>query len=59
MRCCCNSCKLSIEKAEKVVKPPHKPVTENNFQLVSKVALRSEMANTIPITKQPILLPKM
>ena len=41
-----------------MVKPPQIPVAKNSFQLVSKDGLRSEMANTIPIIKLPMLSTK-
>ena len=52
---CCNNWKFSQAKAEKVVKPPHIPVTKNNRQLLT-LSVRSVMPIKMPINKQPMIL---
>lgn len=45
------NCNVSLEKVEKVVKPPQKPVINNSFKLVFSTG--KNPAN-MPIKKQPI-----
>lgn len=43
----------SLEKVEKVVKPPHKPTVRNRPQEVVSVALRLSVPHSRPIIRQP------
>ncbi len=45
---------VSFENAEKVVKPPRKPVVRNIFH-VSEIPPRSKRPKTSPIQKQPMI----
>lgn len=50
--------KFSNPNAEKVVKPPQKPVISNNFRVSLSELFLDIYPTRIPIIKQPIILTK-
>lgn len=53
--CCLMSCKLSLEKVEKVLKPPQIPVNINHFKLLTSKVLENVLSIQFiikPISKQ-------
>lgn len=51
-----SNCIFSNENAEKVVKPPHRPVAKNNFQVAARFSFLMLNPKNKPMAKQPTRL---